>query len=408
MNHSEIIIIGAGASGMMAAISAARNHAKVMILEHTDRFGKKILATGNGRCNLTNMIQDTSCYRSNNIGFQNSILEQFDVNTTLKLFDEIGICVKNKNGYIYPNSEQASSVLDVLRMELEHLKVKVICNVNVNQIKKTGNSFCIHTDFQNYNCNRVIIATGSKASPKTGSDGSGYTLAKSFGHCVIKPLPALVQLKCEGDFFKKLAGVRCEARLNLIVEGQENVRDKGEVQLTDYGISGIPTFQISRFAVRALDAKKEVKVAIDFMPDIELEAFRVLLKNRIQNSSYKNLEQLFIGLFNNKLISVLIKKANLSGHLLCSNLTDKQMHSLEECIKNFKVTVTGFHSFDSAQVCSGGVDTTELSSTTLESLKVPGLYFAGEVVDIDGICGGYNLQWAWSSGYVAGQSASNN
>lgn len=406
MNNTKIIVIGAGASGMMAAIAAARNHAQVTILEHTERFGKKILATGNGRCNITNIEQSPCCYRSDNEGFEKSILEQFDVSQTLKLFGEMGIYTKNKNGYIYPNSEQASAVLDVLGMELENLNVSVICNVNVKNIDKRNNKFCIHTDIEDYSCDKVIIATGSKAAPKTGSDGSGYTIARTLGHTIIKPLPALVQLKGEGNYFKSLAGIRCDARLDLMIDGNKKATDKGELQLTDYGISGIPTFQISRFAVKALDVGKEVNVNIDFMPDFEMEVFRVFMKKRIENSSNKNVEQLFIGLLNKKLVPVLLKRANLSERLMCIDLKDKQIQCLIESIKNFKVKIIGFNPFDQAQVCSGGVDTRELSHTTLESRKVPGVYFVGEVVDVDGICGGYNLQWAWSSGYVAGYNSS--
>jgi predicted Rossmann fold flavoprotein len=406
MNNKKIIIIGAGASGMMAAIAAARNHAQVTILEHTERFGKKILATGNGRCNLTNIEQSPDCYRSDNEGFERSILEQFDVSETLKLFGEMGIYTKNKLGYIYPHSEQASAVLDVLGMELERLKVKIIYSVKVQRIEKRTSKFCIHTNSGEYGCDSVIIATGSKSAPKTGSDGSGYTLAKTLGHTILKPLPALVQLKCEGNYFKSLAGIRCDARLDLVIDGTVKATDKGELQLTDYGISGIPTFQISRFAVKAIDVGKEVNVNIDFMPDFEMETFRVFMKKRIENSYNKNVEQLFIGLLNKKLVPVLLKRANLAEGFMCSKLNDKQIFSLINSIKQFKVKVTGFNSFDQAQVCSGGVDTRELSNISLESQKVSGVYLVGEVVDVDGICGGYNLQWAWSSGYVAGYNAS--
>jgi predicted Rossmann fold flavoprotein len=407
MNNNKIIIIGAGASGIMAAISAARNHAQVTILEHTDCIGKKILATGNGRCNITNIEQSPINYRSDNEGFQRTILEQFNEIETLKLFGEMGIYTKNKNGYIYPNSEQASAVLEVLKIELDRLRVKIIRNIKVSKIEKKGKSFCVHTDLENYTCDKVIIATGSKAAPKTGSDGSGYTIARNLGHNIIKPLPALVQLRCSGDYFKNLAGVRCDARLDLIIDDKLKVKDQGELQLTDYGISGIPTFQISRYAVRALDSGKDVKVNIDFMPDFKLDEFSLFLRIRIEKALHKNLEQLFIGLLNKKLIHVIIKKAKLSPKSLCSDLKDNQIQYLIDGIKNFKVNVTSFNSFDQAQVCSGGVNTRDISPITMESLKVSGIYFAGEVVDIDGICGGYNLQWAWSSGYVAGQCASN-
>jgi predicted Rossmann fold flavoprotein len=405
MSQKKIIIVGAGASGMLAAIAAARSKANVTILEHTDRQGKKLLATGNGRCNITNIEQSPFFYRSENEGFEQSVLEQFSVTSTLQFFSELGIYTKNKNGYVYPNSDQASAVLEVLQMELERLHVPIIYNEKVEDIKRKDKQFLLHTKSHEYLCDRIVLAAGSMAAPKTGSDGSGYNLAKRLGHHIIKPLPALVQLKCTDKFFKSLAGIRCDARLDLLIDGKKKAWDRGELQLTDYGISGIPTFQISRYAVRALEAKQKVDVLIDFMPDFEEHVFETFLQKRMEYGQEKSLDQFFIGMLNKKLIPILIKRAGLSPELLVGQITKTQMQTLIDGVKHFQIHVTGSNSYEQAQVCSGGIDTREINQDTLESKKVPGMYVAGEIIDVDGICGGYNLQWAWSSGYVAGSNA---
>lgn len=405
MNKQEIIVIGAGAAGIMAAITAARNHAKVTILEHTQRFGKKLLATGNGRCNLTNLSQLPEYYRSDNQKFPMQVISQFNEKQTLQFFEEIGIYTKHKLGYVYPYSEQASTVLDLLKLELDRLHINIIYSVSIKEIKKKQR-FQILTDTVTYTCDKVIMAMGSKAAPKTGSDGSGYALAKQIGHRIITPLPALVQLRCSGDYFKSLAGVRCEARLRLMIDKKVVVEDKGELQLTDYGISGIPTFQISRYAIRAVEKGKAVSVYIDFIPDKNEKEIISFLYSQIRHDPKKKMEDILIGLFNKKLVPILLNQANLSGKSLGKELKEVQINRLIQKIKAFEVKVTSYNSFEQAQVCSGGVDTKELSPDTLESFKMPGIYLAGELLDVDGICGGYNLQWAWSSGYVAGKSAS--
>lgn len=406
MNKQEIIVIGAGAAGIMAAITAARNHAKVTILEHTQRFGKKLLATGNGRCNLTNLSQSPEYYRSDNQNFPMQVISQFNEKQTLHFFEEVGICTKNKVGYVYPYSEQAIAVLDLLKLELERLQVDIIYSISIKEILKKKHRIQIMTDQVTYTCDKVIMATGSKASPKTGSDGSGYNLAKQIGHGIITPLPALVQLRCNGDYFKSLAGVRCEARLRLMIDRNVMVEDQGELQLTDYGISGIPTFQISRYAIRALENGSNVTVLIDFVPDKKKEEIISFLYAQINHAPKKKIEDILIGLFNKKLVPVLLSQANLSGKTWGKDIKQDQINCLLQKIKAFEVKVRSYNSFEQAQVCSGGVDTRELSPDTLESLKMSGVYLAGELLDVDGICGGYNLQWAWSSGYVAGKSAS--
>lgn len=399
--EKKVVVIGGGASGMMAAIQAARAGAHVTILEHTDRVGKKILSTGNGRCNLTNHHQAQECYRSSNPGFPMSVIEKYPVSDTLDFFNELGILPKSKNGYIYPNSEQASAVLDVLRMEAAHREVEVRCGCTVREIR-CGSVFQIGTSAGTYRGDSLILAAGSRAAPATGSDGSGYTLAQMLGHTLIPPLPALVQLRCKEKHYKQLAGIRLEARLKLYADGREQDTQEGELQLTDYGISGIPTFQLSRYASVALYEKRKVQVQIDFLPRQTEQETGVLLRERALSMGYKTADEWMTGILNKKLSSVLLKLAGIPWGETVSRMKEEQMKQLLKQIKRYETIVTATNPYENAQICCGGIDTREVSPDTMESRLIPGLFFAGELLDVDGICGGYNLQWAWSSGALAG------
>lgn len=403
----QVLIVGGGASGLMAGICCAREGASVTILEHMDRVGKKILSTGNGRCNMTNLTMRPECYRSSQKQFPMKVLDRFSVWDTLTFFDELGIETKNRNGYIYPNSDQASSVLDALRMEIEHLGVRVVTNCQIQGLRAKGRrQFEAKTDVGTFQADRLILATGSRAMPVSGSDGSGYTLAKSFGHHIIKPLPALVQLRCEGKFFKQLAGVRCDAVLRIKnSQGRVIAADQGEIQLTDYGISGIPTFQVSRYASVALDQKEKVTAVLDFLPSKSMKEILPFLRNRAKLLSYRKAEDYLTGLLNKKLGTVILKLAGIPADLLVSQIRSAQLERLGHLLKEFEVPVTAANAFEQAQICCGGVDTREVHAETLESKLVPGLYLIGELLDVDGICGGYNLQWAWATGAIAGRCA---
>jgi len=401
----DCIVIGGGASGMMAAITAAKNGLNTGIIEHSDRVGKKILQTGNGKCNITNISLQKDCYLNEDKDFVMDIIDLFNVSDTINFFKSLGIYPKNKNGYIYPNSEQASSVLDVLRFELEHQKVSINTDIDIINIGKKDDSFKINTTKGQFSCKKLIIATGSNAAPKSGSDGSGYKLAKALGHTIIKPLPALVQLKSDLPLCKMMSGVRSEGTVQLLVDEKIVASDTGEIQYTDYGISGIPVFQISRFAVRAVDSNLKTEVVIDMLPLIEESDLVDMLKSRIADDGYKTLEQFLNGLLNKKLVAAVLKRANLNLNDIAENKVNL-LEKIVSIIKAFVVPINGFNSFENAQVCSGGVTTSEINSETMESKLVSDLYFAGEVVDVDGICGGYNLQWAWSSGYISGLEAS--
>lgn len=396
MEKKKVCIVGGGAAGMIAAIMAARNHAAVTILEHNEKIGKKLLATGNGRCNLTNEKQEKMCYHSEHPELLWDILQNFPFEQTLDFFGKIGIYPVSKNGYFYPSSMQASSVQEVLEMEARFLKVKIKCKEHVKEIKisdtKENPRFSVVTETWQYPADAVILACGSQASEIDGADGSGYTLAKQLGLKVINPLPALVPLKGKGNYFSKWAGTRIYGKIFLQSQNEIVQTEEGELQLTDYGISGIPVFQLSGLAAKLLQHQHSVTLMIDFLPDVTPKELEELLLKRKELCPYKTTKELCIGLFPKKLIEVLVdKKTDLS--------------TLAEKIKKFSMEIVGTKPFSNAQVCQGGVSLEEISPKTMECKKIPGLYLAGELLDADGICGGYNLQWAWSSGACAGKEA---
>lgn len=398
----EIVVIGGGAAGIMAAIISKQEGNHVTIIEHTDRIGRKILATGNGRCNLTNMDQRVEFYRGKDPKFPQVSLKKFGVNETLDFFHKLGLYVKNKNNYIYPYSEQATTVLNLLKLELERLGIPILYETEIKKISKKEDGFVLITrENKNIPCNSLILATGSKAAPITGSDGSGYELAENLGHKLIEPVPALVQLCCNVKYFKNLKGIRTHGKITLYIKDKKIVEDIGELQLTDYGVSGIPVFQISRFASVALREKKEVRIALDFLPDLQ-ESYIV---DKLNDSSFikdKSIGEVISGFLNYKLGVTLIKEAKLDIHRKIKALNKKEIHTLVSILKDFNVKVVGTKSFDQAQVCAGGISTDDIFPETMESKIVSNLFFAGEIVDVDGACGGYNLQWAWTSGYLAG------
>lgn len=415
----DAIVVGAGASGMMAAISAARTGARVAILEHMDEAGKKLLMTGNGKCNFTNQVQNASCYRGQDPAFALPVLGQFDVGRTLGFFKELGIWPKAlRGGYYYPASGQASSVRQALLSELRRLHVDCHYGIGIRHIRKENGSgrFVFDTKSGIFQSKICILATGGKAAKRTGSDGSGIPYVVGFGHRVADFVPALVQMQGKQSFLQELAGIRADARLSLFAENSadgslpENAEklaeDRGEVQLTEFGLSGIPSFQVSRFASYALREGKRVYALLDFAPDMAsrelLEFF--LLQQRCRDCTA---EEALLGLFPSKLGQVLLREAGIVGERPFAELSRLELEGLSSQAKQFRIDVIGDKGFDAAQACAGGVLTCEIDNATMESKLVRGLYFAGELVDIDGICGGYNLQWAWSSGWVAGLHGGN-
>lgn len=400
----HIGIIGGGAAGMMAAITAARHGAEVTLFERNDRIGKKILATGNGKCNFTNLAMDKSCYDSESLDKAWDVIQRFGVKETISFFESLGMLSKEKNGYYYPACEQASVLLDALRFEIAELGVQVIYEKKVSGLKRDREKIKVLCGNESLSFDKVIVTTGGKAAPKTGSDGSGMKLARQLGHNVIPSYPALVQLRCEEDFCKAIAGIRCDAEIKLYSKGVLKASERGELQLTDYGISGIPVFQLSGIANKELAKNQSLKVEIDFIPDKSDEEWMSFGKKRVQNMQNRTVEEFCNGILNKKLMQLFIKLSGLKGDRKISQVSPDKVETIFHLCKHFVLHVNGSNGYEQAQVSGGGVDLKELSEN-LESLKVPGVYFAGEVADVYGRCGGYNLQWAWSSGYVTGLHA---
>lgn len=408
MNKSDVIVIGGGASGLTAAIFAARAGADVIILDHHPVSGKKILSTGNGKCNFTNQMQGSTCYRCDDPAFVMQALEQFSEVDTVSFFRELGVLSKTKNGYYYPRTGQASTIRDALLAEADRLHVRICNEIGIRNIKKNSSGFLIQTKTGNFSSTCCIIATGGKAAPKTGSDGSGYIYALQLGHHISDPLPALVPLLSNERWLKGTAGVRCDASVSLRIDGKEIVSDLGEVQMTDYGLSGIPVFQISRYASVALAQKKKVQVTMDFLPEIpETELRKMLYGFACHQGISKSWQQILSGICNSRIAAMVCRILNLP-EIPVQKLSDKTLNSqLRQIVRQLKqthVVISGTRHFEQAQVTCGGIPVSELQSD-MQSKLVPGLYFAGEIIDVDGICGGYNLQWAWTSGFIAGSSA---
>lgn len=405
MKHT-VAVIGGGASGMLAAITAARNGATVTVFEGKERLGKKILATGNGKCNYTNRFQSPECYRGTHPEFAAKALQEFPVERTLEFFKEIGILPKDKNGYIYPNSEQAASVADTLSMELRALKAEIV-HEDILRITKKQNNFLLETKTGKREADRVILCCGSRAGLSEKIEFNGYHLAEQCGHHITALVPALVQLRCTEKFFKTISGVRTEACVTIFDYEKKLAEEQGEILFTDYGLSGIPIFQVSRFAGEALLKGKKVTCQIDLLPQYTKQQVEGLLKERVLRCEDKTAEELMIGLLNHKLNYILLKECGINPTAPAKiEFKDyKKTSSFATILKCFTCTVSETNSFTNAQVVAGGVKTEELNSETMESKIQRGLYMAGELIDIEGTCGGYNLQWAWSSGYVAGLHA---
>lgn len=401
----DLVIIGGGAAGMTAAVAASSFCQDIVLLEGKDRVGKKLLATGNGRCNYTNRILDHRCYYDADAQFLDAVLG-FDANERLIAWmSSMGIESKIIDDRVYPHSEQASSVLDVLRMKLDSCHVHVKTNAKVQSLKKTDHMFEIQTLDDVLYARKVILAAGSKAAPKTGSDGSGYVLARQAGLSVIQPLPALTSIKLDAPYCKSWNGVRCDGTIAVMKDGRLICSDTGQLQLTSYGVSGIPAFQISRYVSKALNDQSEVMISISFLPGEDSKsAFSMLKKRREQICSYRAADFL-LGLLPKNLAVVLIKLSGVDRHVPVGQISDDQLHKLTDILTGLTAYAAGTGSFDQAQTCTGGVDIKQINPLTMECRQIPGLYVAGEIMDVDGICGGYNLQWAFSTGAKAGRAA---
>ncbi|NLW58779.1 MAG: NAD(P)/FAD-dependent oxidoreductase [Firmicutes bacterium] len=404
----QVIVVGGGAAGMLAAITACHHGAAVTLLERNPRVGKKILVTGNGRCNFTNINADYHCYQGENPEFAKHALAVFGSEATIAFFARLGVVPKVEDeGKVYPWSDQASSVLDVLRYELERCGVKVVVDAFVQRIAKVDGQFRVElADGTAVWGDRLILAPGGKAKPSTGSDGNGYDLARSFGHTVTPLYPGLVQLKLAGSFFPQVQGVKIKGTVALL-DGAENLgREQGDIIFGNYGLSGPPVFQLSTLVGPLFQAGKTPVlqlIMIDRMTRAELTA---LLRDRFRAAPEKTLAFSLVGFVNKRLIPAVLKEAGFVDlQQPVGRLTAAETERLVDLLTDWRFVVRGTKSWSSAQVTVGGVATGEINPETMESKLVPGLFFAGEIIDLAGRCGGFNLQWAWSSGYLAGEKA---
>ena len=429
----KIGIIGGGASGLVAAIFSKTNNNEVIIFERNNLCGKKILATGNGRCNYWNSDQDLLHYQSTNDEVVKKVINNNMDKQVLEFFNKIGIVPKIKNGYYYPFSNQASTIKNALINEVDRLGIKVLNNFLVQNItagnnsrysggvgRGTAYSLILENLYERafgkacgrlgkdktVTVDKLISATGSYASPKSGSDGWGYSILKALGHSIIKPLPSLVQLKTNGNFLKLWSGVRTDAKVSLYEDDKFIREESGELQLTNYGISGICVFNLSNYVSRGLDNNKKEEISINFMPFIEEDKISWFIKQtKLTN---KNIKQLLLSILNEKIVEIIFKESKLNSNKLFTELNNVEQNKLIDYCTNFKLTVIGTNSFDEAQVCSGGVSLEEIDLSTMESKIIKNLYVIGELLDITGDCGGYNLGIAWRTGIIAGNSIRGN
>ena len=410
MENTDILVAGGGAAGIMAALTATENgKGKIFIIEKMGQLGKKILATGNGKCNYTNYYQAKECYRGNDVSFAWKALQKFGYKETISLFKSYGIIPYDRDGYVYPLTGQASCVRDILERELKSTKVVInkeekITDVSIHRKNGRQDGFIVVTGNNKYFTQKLIIATGGKAGAVHGSDGSGYSLAKSLGHSVITPFAALTSCIICGKYTKDWAGVRTKGTVRAYnSKGKLLCENTGELQFVAQGISGIPVFQVSRYISEEIVKGRKPYLTIDIMPLYsEEEIIASLLCRKKKNGS---IGDIFTGMLHNKLAAALLKFCDISIKRQAAGLTKDEASHIAAVMKNWRLEVKDTGGFEKAQVTGGGIPASEINAETMESKICPGLYFAGEVIDVDGICGGYNLQWAWTSGYIAGNAA---
>lgn len=403
---TKVAVIGGGASGMCAAIELMNNvtdktDVEVTVLEKMTRVGKKLLVTGNGRCNITNMNSARSGYRGDT-DFAKTALSRFTPESNIEFFNSLGLYTRTEeDGRVYPLSNQASSVLDALRFECERLGVKFVCDYRAVHIKEAVTAFSRKIVINNRDrFDYVIVASGGKAAKIHGTDGDSYDLLKMLGHTVTPIAPALVSLNCS-DFTKSLKGIRSVCGVELIIDGKPEYKNFGEVQFTDYGLSGIPIMQLSRFV--SMSPSNNIQIYLDLTPDFSKEKLHEYLISRREKDTGL-CENMLSGIINKQLCITIMKECGIAVNGRVNALSDEKINALSEILKCWKINVKNSRSFEYAQATAGGVKCSEFYPETMESRLVDGVYCCGEALDVDGDCGGYNLQWAWSSGRTAGRS----
>ena len=398
----DIVFIGGGVSGIVSAIKSFNGRNRITILERNDKCLKKLLLTGNGRCNYFNDDTSISNYHSMREDLLDKVINSNNMSRVLDFYNELGIIPKIKNGYYYPFSNQASTVRDALMFEVMKLGISIKYNYLVEKIERSNNKFIINDSIV---CDKVIIATGSCSYPKTGSDGMGYDFLRKFGHNIIKPLPALVQLNSDFKYCRELSGIRSDVILSLYEDDEFISSSVGEVQLTDYGISGICTFNLSHFVTRGLDVGKKEVIKVNFLPFIK-DNYMEWFNTYSNKHNDKNIYMLLCNILNYKLVKVILKVCSIDNETYYNELDYNSRSLLIDNLTNFRFNIVSTKDFNFSQVCNGGVSLDEVNLSTFESLIVDGLYITGEVLDINGNCGGYNLICAVISGILVGDDLS--
>ena len=393
----DVVIVGAGASGLIAAIVAARRGKSILILEKNSKVGKKLLATGNGRCNISNIRPTPERFYSQNPKFIHQVLNGYGYQAIKQFFRSIGLeLIEAKEGRVFPMSLQASSVVDLLLFECEQLGVKIVCESIVQSIINKNGQFIVIHDQGKEVCQKVVLATGHQSAPQLGGVLDGLSLAKQLGHHIIQGYPALVQLTSPMPKLKRIAGVKVEGRVTLHSK-QGTIQKQGDILFTNYGLSGLATLDISRFVMEELKHKSTVILKLDLMPKINHEQLIALMKKSLRKKSQKPLEIWLQGFIHRKLISFLLDPLKLPK-LVESEIRVEHITKIVEQVKNLSFSINGSRGYRGAEVATGGVDTHEVEPQTMESKKQKGLYLTGELLDVDGDRGGFNLHFAWTTG----------
>ena len=399
---ANILVIGGGPAGLSSAIFASTKKNKVTLIERNSSCGKKLLLTGNGKCNYWNEDQSLSHFHSDDASILEQIITPANLEETWEFLKRIGIIPYIRNGYYYPFSNQAFTMKEALLIECKKRNVTILKNEKVEKVEKKGTKFVVQTTSTTYIFDKVVLASGSKAMPKTGSDGEGYTLAKSLGHTITNITPSLVQIILDFPELKKWAGIRTQAKVSLYEKNKKWKEETGELQLTDYGVSGICIFNLSRYIGR--NPKNEFQLEINFLPFLDKNGLE-FLENQNKLVKNRTIGELLESILHYKLVEILLKMCQIPYNAKWSELKPNKKEWLVELLTKNRIKVIGTKSFDASQVCAGGVNLNEINPTTLESKKTKNLFIAGELLDIDGDCGGYNLMIAFLTGVLAGKGA---
>ena len=426
----DCVIIGGGAAGMAAAIAAKRSGAQsVLLIEKNDSLGKKLKQTGNGRCNYTNRNMQASRFRSESPSFIEAFLKQFSYEDCLRFFHSVGVLEKLRGDYVYPHSDQAKSLVFSLENAMRELSVELMCSTEVKAIRNSGKkenslfeiSCCTEEELKKekalkagkdlksektfkLQAKKLLICTGGLAMPSSGSTGEGYRFAEALGHTVLSPFPSLCPIYTEEKFVKAWAGVRVDTELSLF-EGEElRFRDRGELQCTEYGISGIVVFQCSRLVHELLEKNGKAMLSLSFFPEFKEEEFLHFLLKRKEERSAQYGRDFLLALLPDKLVSVLFQKAQFPLDKTLSEISKDKIRELCRLLFHFPFKASKTADFTKAQCTAGGISVSEVNPETMESKLCPKLYFAGEILDVDGLCGGYNLHFAFGSGILSGRA----